>query len=105
MMMELNAQTVKWFKLSDELLDPLTSLGALTPSLKARFSLFPPGGSGPVLGLETLVVVVLLVLLVIMVWMGSWLDEKRIAVKNGRKDGRMDVERRVTPGTCQRKTE
>lgn len=103
MMMELNTQTVKWFKLSDELLDPLTSLGALTASLKARFSLFPPGGSGPVLGLETLVVVVLL--LVIMVWMGSWLDEKRIAVKNGRKDGRMDVEWKVTPGTCRRKTE
>lgn len=41
-MMELKAQTVKWFKLSDELLDPLTSLGALTASLKARFSLFPP---------------------------------------------------------------
>lgn len=43
--MELSAQTVKWFKLSDELLDPLMSLGALTPSLKARFSLlssFPP---------------------------------------------------------------
>lgn len=104
MMMELNAQTVKWFKLSDELLDPLTSLGALTASLKARFSLSPPpGGSGPVLGLETLVVLVLV--LVIMVWMGSWLDEKRIAVKIGRKDGWMDVERRVTPGTCQRKTE
>lgn len=40
-MMELNAQTLKWFKLSDELLDPLMSLGALTSSLKARFSLLP----------------------------------------------------------------
>lgn len=37
MLMELNAQTVKWFKLADEQLDPLMSLGALTLSVKHRF--------------------------------------------------------------------
>lgn len=68
--MELNAQTVKWFNSSDELVDPLMSLGALAPSLKGRFSLPPSlsplGGTGPVLGLETEV-------LLLMVWMGSYL--------------------------------
>lgn len=99
--MQLNAQTVKWFKLSDELLDPLTSLGGLTPSLKARFSLLPPhGGTGPVLGLEMLVVV-----LVIMVWMGSYLVTGKEDCSAEWKEGWVDVERRATPGTCQRKTE
>lgn len=70
MSMELNAQTVKWFNSSDELVDPLMSLGALAPSLKGRFSLSPSlsplGGTGPVLGLEMEV-------LVLIVWMGSYL--------------------------------
>lgn len=37
MSVELNAQTVKWFKIPDEQLDPLMSLAALTLSVKHRF--------------------------------------------------------------------
>lgn len=37
MSVELNAQTVKRFKLPDEQLDPLMSLGAVTLSGKHRF--------------------------------------------------------------------
>lgn len=84
MLMELNAQTVKWFKLLDEQLDPLMSLGALTLSVKHRFHCcclfagFPCDcvyvrvvcydATGSVLGLDMVVV------LVLMVRMGTFLD-------------------------------
>lgn len=102
MSLELNAQTVKWFKLPDEQLDPLMSLGALTLSgkrrfhccsswtLKCRLSAAPSlhdcmcvcESTGSVLGLE---MVVVLVLLVVMVWMGSYLDERSVAGMDGRE--------------------
>lgn len=40
-----------------------------------------------------------------MVWMGSYLITRKEDCSEAWKEGWMDVERRVTPGTCQRKTE
>lgn len=89
MSVELNAQTVKWFKLPDEQLDPLMCLGVPSLSEKPRFHccsyqtvkcclagfffdyvrvkvcVHVSDAAGPVLGLE---------MVVVMVWIGSYQD-------------------------------
>lgn len=55
--------------------------------------------TGPELGLEMVLVVLLVV---VMVWMGSYLDERRIEGMEGWMDGK---EGQVTPGTHQKETE
>lgn len=94
--MELNAQTVKGFRLSDELLDPLMSLGALAPAIKSTFSLlssFPPRPYRSCLwvrdvdgaaadGLD-----------------GFLLGHTQENCSEEWKEGQMDIKRRVTPGT------
>lgn len=114
--MELNAQTVKWFKLPDEQLDPLMSLGALTLSVKHRFHccrLFAASpcncvhvrvrvsvATGPICGLEMVVVLV-----VLMVWMGSYLDGWKKDWRDGWMEGREAGRGGLPLGTHQKKTE